>query len=64
MIMWKHYCKVEETSMEIGQGEECNWCGMTEEDAVEYFDYNVQGAWVGEGTPIFLYDERWSDWNE
>tara|TARA_R100000995_G_C3483354_1_gene125459 strand:- start:1000 stop:1242 length:243 start_codon:yes stop_codon:yes gene_type:complete len=38
--------------------------GMTEEEALEYFDYNVQGAWVGEGTPIFLYDERWSEWNE
>ena len=38
--------------------------GMTEEEALEYFDYNVQGAWVGEGTPIFVYDERWSEWNE
>ena len=37
---------------------------MTEEEALEYFDYNVQGAWVGEGTPIFVYDERWSEWNE
>ena len=107
MIMWKHYCKIEETNMEVGHNEECNWCGMreedrykadgfedaligrgqqfntdfyvyshsrcieilmregmTEEEPLEYFDYNVQGAWVGEGTPIFVYDERWSEWNE
>ena len=28
--------------------------GMTDEQAVEYFDYNVTGAWVGENTPIFF----------
>ena len=27
---------------------------MKEEDAIEYFDYNVIGAWVGNGTPIFM----------
>lgn len=28
--------------------------GMTEEDALEYLQYNVYGAYVGERTPIFL----------
>jgi len=28
--------------------------GMTEEEAIDYFDYNVVGAWVGEETPIFV----------
>jgi hypothetical protein len=28
--------------------------GMTEEEAVEYFDFNVSGAWVGEHTPIWM----------
>jgi len=28
--------------------------GMTQEDAVEYFEFNVIGAYVGEHTPIFL----------
>ena len=28
--------------------------GMSDEEAVEYFEYNVTGAWVGEYTPIFL----------
>jgi hypothetical protein len=28
--------------------------GMTWEQAEEYFDYNVQGSWMGEGTPIFV----------
>ena len=27
---------------------------MDYEAAVEYFDFNVIGAWVGEGTPIFI----------
>ena len=27
---------------------------MDREMAEEYFDYNVQGAWVGELTPIFV----------
>jgi hypothetical protein len=28
--------------------------GMTYEEAVEYFEFNVAGAWVGESTPFFL----------
>lgn len=28
--------------------------GMTEEEAEEYFEFNVIGAWVGEGTPAFI----------
>ena len=28
--MWEHYCKIEQTLMQIGDGEECNWCGLTE----------------------------------
>jgi hypothetical protein len=28
--------------------------GMTHEDAVEHFEFNVLGSWVGEGTPFFL----------
>ena len=27
---------------------------MTYEDAVEYMDYNVLGAYVGEHTPVFI----------
>ena len=26
---------------------------MTEEDAIEHFDYNIIGSYVGEGTPAF-----------
>ena len=29
--------------------------GMTREDAEEFFDFNVLGAWVGDRTPLFLY---------
>jgi hypothetical protein len=28
--------------------------GMTEEEAMEYFDFNVSGSWVGDSTPIYL----------
>ena len=28
--------------------------GMTYEMAEEFFDYNVAGAYVGEGTPVFI----------
>jgi len=27
---------------------------MSEGDAQEWFEYNTLGAWVGEGTPIFV----------
>jgi hypothetical protein len=28
--------------------------GMTYEEAIEYFDFNIAGAWVGDSTPFFL----------
>lgn len=28
--------------------------GVSEEQAVEYFEYNINGAFVGEFTPFFL----------
>ena len=31
--------------------------GMTNEDAVEYFHFNIEGAYVGEFTPIYIYEE-------
>ena len=31
---------------------------MTEEEAEEYFSFNVEGAWVGESTPAFI---NWAD---
>jgi len=31
--------------------------GMSREDAREYFDYNVRGAYVGEQTPIWCDDD-------
>ena len=30
---------------------------MTYEDAVEFFDFNIAGACVGEYTPIFMYED-------
>lgn len=29
--------------------------GMTEEDALEYADFNIVGAYVGPLTPLFIY---------
>jgi hypothetical protein len=28
--------------------------GMTYEEAEEYFGFNIEGAWVGEQTPVWL----------
>jgi len=28
--------------------------GMSYEEAMEYFDYNILGAWMGENTPVFI----------
>jgi hypothetical protein len=30
--------------------------GMSYEEAVEFFEFNTLGAWVGEGTPAFIKD--------
>ena len=30
--------------------------GMTREEAVEWLEFNVVGAWVGETTPIFVHE--------
>ena len=30
--------------------------GMTEEEALEYFDFNVEGAYMGEKTPVWVDD--------
>jgi hypothetical protein len=30
--------------------------GMTEEDALDHFYYNIAGSWVGEKTPIWCED--------
>lgn len=29
--------------------------GMTYEGAVEFFEFNTEGAWVGPHTPVFLH---------
>lgn len=29
--------------------------GMSHEEATEWVDYNIVGAWAGEGTPIVLF---------
>lgn len=30
--------------------------GMTYEDALEHYHYNIEGGWVGDKTPIWCYD--------
>ena len=29
--------------------------GSSYEDAVEHFNFNVIGAWAGEGTPVYIF---------
>jgi len=35
--------------------------GMSHEEALEYFDFNVLGSWVGEETPIFVSESKLDD---
>jgi|TARA_R110002020_G_C16091602_1_gene757942 hypothetical protein len=28
--------------------------GMSHEEAVEYFEFNIVGAWIGDDTPCFI----------
>jgi len=28
--------------------------GMTDEEAEEYFEFNVAGSWVGDSTPVYV----------
>ena len=32
--MWTHYCREEQEELEVGNGEECNWCGLDAEDII------------------------------
>lgn len=34
--------------------------GMDREEAEEYFEFNVIGAWSGDGTPVFV-DRRYAE---
>ena len=38
--------------------------GMTELEAVEWIDFNIAGAYVGEYTPIIIYQELLYDFEE
>jgi hypothetical protein len=31
---------------------------LTEDEAVDHLEFNTVGAWVGEGTPIFVQEIR------
>lgn len=31
--------------------------GMSQDEAIEFFDFNIAGAFVGEYTPIYMYEE-------
>lgn len=35
---------------------------MDYDEALEYFDYNVQGAYVGEKTPVWVDDTTFHEW--
>jgi len=32
--------------------------GMDEEESIEWIDYNILGAWVGDDTPIILMEKH------
>jgi len=37
--------------------------GMSSEEAREFIEYNIEGAFVGADTPILVWtQDEWSDW--
>lgn len=51
-VMWTHYCVQEKTEIDIGKGEDCNWCGQQEaaQELINtpppvYTDWNKLGEW-------------------
>jgi hypothetical protein len=38
--------------------------GMDEDEAEEYFEFNVVGGWVGHGTPVFVTKMKIEDAGE
>jgi hypothetical protein len=38
--------------------------GMSEEDAWEWVDFNIEQAWVGLSTPIIVWEISWEDLDE
>lgn len=39
--MWTHYCCAEHEVLSVGEGEECNWCGTTEEQSQKLVTENT-----------------------
>ena len=35
---------------------------MSWEEADDYAQFNITNVWVGERTPLILYNEYWEDW--
>ena len=33
--MWTHECQIEKTTMQVGDKEPCNWCGLYEEQYLQ-----------------------------
>jgi DNA/RNA endonuclease YhcR with UshA esterase domain len=33
---WEHYCTQEDTLIGVESGSACNWCGLTEDDFIEF----------------------------
>jgi len=45
-------CAIYDTDLVLKQ---CMKDGMKYDEALEYFDFNIAGAYVGEQTPIFIH---------
>jgi len=35
--------------------------GMTNDEAIEFFSFNIEGAWVGSATPVWMYHASGAD---
>ena len=35
--------------------------GMSNDEAIEYFEFNIEGAWMGDTTPLFMHPASCED---
>ena len=35
--------------------------GMSNDEAIEFFEFNIEGAWMGDTTPLFMHPASCDD---
>jgi len=52
--MWTHECQIEKTTIQVGDKEPCNWCGLYEKQSIQLKKKNIKEEFLQEITmPYF-----------